>query len=573
MLFYARAGETLNRLLVAAVMTIVVLPGRAFAYKIATDANGHEAHWPGEQMPLPMRVDPDGTTGLNGDDCIDIARKSMQAWNNVKGSFAGFVYSGFKASGHDNGSILFARKDVPPEINGALAVTLLTFNQENGMIYTAQIVVDAVRKKWAVRDDQLGSNVYDLQSVLTHELGHVFGLDHTPDPTATMYAIVAPGETKKRTLAQDDMDGLKHLYPDNSGMNGSHCTGDEDCKYGICVQTRNSGNICARECDSEAGRDTCMLGAGCETGTDNRSGCIGGTECCRNCGADRECMSGLCANISGRNYCVGICDPVRPGACPQGSTCRAVGDYGWICLPTKDVCPDAADPEPLLIIKKGAGSPGAGSVTLGAGSVTILESALVNVSYKENVVAKGVKIKLLSSRGTGTSVSRLSVYLDANKDGKIDSGDTLAGDFSDIAEKQQVELKGLDQPLAPGQEIELLFTVDPEPRETSAGGIVVGPDSSWLLLFVSACIVMFFIMGRVSKPKKWMTLFYYSSLLLVLNMNLSCIGGGGGSEFEKEYVRIQLDVPDKGAGECVDGGPVETAGFPLESETLTIILK
>ncbi len=53
----------------------------------------------------------------------------------------------------------------------------------------------------------------DAQNVVTHEAGHVLGLGHSADPTATMYASAPPGETSKRTLATDDSDGLCFIYP------------------------------------------------------------------------------------------------------------------------------------------------------------------------------------------------------------------------------------------------------------------------------------------------------------------------------------------------------------------------
>jgi MYXO-CTERM domain-containing protein len=53
----------------------------------------------------------------------------------------------------------------------------------------------------------------DVQNVVTHEAGHVLGLAHSSDPTATMYASSNQGETTKRTLAQDDVDGVCAIYP------------------------------------------------------------------------------------------------------------------------------------------------------------------------------------------------------------------------------------------------------------------------------------------------------------------------------------------------------------------------
>lgn len=60
---------------------------------------------------------------------------------------------------------------------------------------------------------QAGCIAMDLQNVVTHEAGHVLGLGHSLDPTATMFAQAPAGETSKRTLAADDVSGLCAIYP------------------------------------------------------------------------------------------------------------------------------------------------------------------------------------------------------------------------------------------------------------------------------------------------------------------------------------------------------------------------
>ncbi|MHB1324194.1 MAG: matrixin family metalloprotease [Coriobacteriia bacterium] len=53
---------------------------------------------------------------------------------------------------------------------------------------------------------------YDVQNVLTHEFGHGLPLGHSGDSTATMYNHTSKGETLKRTLAADDIAGIRALY-------------------------------------------------------------------------------------------------------------------------------------------------------------------------------------------------------------------------------------------------------------------------------------------------------------------------------------------------------------------------
>ena len=74
-----------------------------------------------------------------------------------------------------------------------------------------------------------GCTYIDVGNIVTHEAGHMLGLDHTcsypaphdscpsanaSDPNApTMNPEVLPGETGKRTLAPDDVNGVCTVYP------------------------------------------------------------------------------------------------------------------------------------------------------------------------------------------------------------------------------------------------------------------------------------------------------------------------------------------------------------------------
>jgi hypothetical protein len=49
----------------------------------------------------------------------------------------------------------------------------------------------------------VGGAQYDYQTVLTHELGHGVGLEHSSDPNSVMYAALAAGAARRAFTAQD----------------------------------------------------------------------------------------------------------------------------------------------------------------------------------------------------------------------------------------------------------------------------------------------------------------------------------------------------------------------------------
>lgn len=112
----------------------------------------------------------------------------------------------------------------------AVAVTLTTYTRDDGEIQSAIIEVNEERFRFldagegCVPDGE--RDPYDLISVLTHEVGHFIGLDHTTfydgsrsDPT--MAPKVGICELDKRTLAADDIEALCLIYP--SGLPARNC--------------------------------------------------------------------------------------------------------------------------------------------------------------------------------------------------------------------------------------------------------------------------------------------------------------------------------------------------------------
>lgn len=108
-----------------------------------------------------------------------------------------------------------AWRQLPGSTGTQIALTFIAHNTETGEIIDADIAVNDGGFQFTTTDD--ATSGIDLLASITHEVGHFFGMDHSLDNTATMYATYGDNvaaRTAARTLEDDDMDGVCGLYED-----------------------------------------------------------------------------------------------------------------------------------------------------------------------------------------------------------------------------------------------------------------------------------------------------------------------------------------------------------------------
>ncbi len=107
---------------------------------------------------------------------------------------------------------------------GMIALTTTTFNHATGEVVHADIelngasfVFTAIDSPPCDKEEPVSRPsscvAVDVQNTLTHEVGHLLGLDHSLDTDATMFHTADLGETQKRDIDPDDAAGLCFIYP------------------------------------------------------------------------------------------------------------------------------------------------------------------------------------------------------------------------------------------------------------------------------------------------------------------------------------------------------------------------
>jgi len=138
-----------------------------------------------------------------------------------------------------------------------VALTSLTYDFYSGEIVDADIELNDQVFLFAIEPNV---KEMDLRNTFVHELGHLLGLDHSIEKSATMYFTAPQGETKKRTLSQDDIDGYCALYGPNALpwplVIGAALVGETPSE--ACEQTVAADGRVTVDCGELTTTDGCM---------------------------------------------------------------------------------------------------------------------------------------------------------------------------------------------------------------------------------------------------------------------------------------------------------------------------
>lgn len=188
--------------------------------------DGAKLYWPGMCVGFSLNVQASEFIAL--ETFRPVAQASFAAWSDVDcgTGFATIAFleqddvdchnAEFNQDGANANIILFQdTKWIYKGVDNTLAKTTVTYDTETGEIFDADIELNHAYNEFTIDDENV---IYDLQSILTHEVGHFIGMDHTPDFLATMNAGYQSGSIELRNIESDDEAGACDAYPPDRGV-------------------------------------------------------------------------------------------------------------------------------------------------------------------------------------------------------------------------------------------------------------------------------------------------------------------------------------------------------------------
>lgn len=231
--------------------------------------------WPSSCVTVSVQADAAPKQHIDYDAALGSVTRAFAAWTSaactggppaitvdVKGPIS-CAASEYNPDGGNANIVVFRENEwpYPGGEDGALGLTRVRFDPASGEIWDADIEVNAVGQTLRVGDPAPGA--VDLDSLLTHEAGHLLGLAHTRDKTATMYPGYEPGTIDLRTLAPDDVAGICAIYPAGRVASTS------------CEPRHGYADLCGADQPtlmSDAGSDDSAVSKGCAVSSHSEAG-------------------------------------------------------------------------------------------------------------------------------------------------------------------------------------------------------------------------------------------------------------------------------------------------------------
>ncbi len=202
-------------------LILIVFPWQSVSgYVRITTSSGSTPLW--VDTAIPYTISEVGSSQIpNGSEFLAV-NAAFEAWAAVPSSKVTFEYQGtthVRTAGLDGTNLVtFSDDSGLGAMLGSttLAATLSFFNSAEGTLVFEESDIAFNPSHFLTTSGQTGR--FDIQSVLTHEVGHMLGLDHSGLISSVMAPFAIEDQTDQRVLLYDDIAGISEMYPDQSSM-------------------------------------------------------------------------------------------------------------------------------------------------------------------------------------------------------------------------------------------------------------------------------------------------------------------------------------------------------------------
>jgi hypothetical protein len=230
-----RIEKRIRSLAIAAIL-LLTMPLLAYIPETNLDSNGNiiAVRWADSFMPLTWRMNPTVSPNVTGDrEQVDVFRNSFQQWADVTTSDVtlseGLVTDPSVKPGLDLVNLITTNVTKSDFNSTALGLTIAfsftstgtdaetgTVIEFAGQVIDADIMFNPDLRFSLSTTIPPDTDRFDLESVATHAVGHLLGLDHSNILSSAMFPTILAGVSFPRTIGLDDMIGLSSIYPDAS---------------------------------------------------------------------------------------------------------------------------------------------------------------------------------------------------------------------------------------------------------------------------------------------------------------------------------------------------------------------
>jgi hypothetical protein len=295
---------------------------------------GAPLYWP--TRCVGMSIDTSSVRKLSGDLVQTKLREAFERWSNVDCSpYVGAgapkgapsiearylepvtCRDGFDVGKPSSNALLFQDNAWPhaqrssggiDEDSDTLALTTLRFDTKTGEIFGGTLEMNTAQHDFEVSPGQ-GSKAFDLDRVLTHEVGHFLGLAHTDVADGVMYWAAKPGQASSE-LAEDDRRAICEAYPPGGTRT-------------VAASVAKSGQIKARACEPTPA-------AGFATTCADDEGILGGCTVSPRSGLGTEALASVAGSLG--LLAAALRRRGRHARAPSGVGERRQSPWRWISL-------------------------------------------------------------------------------------------------------------------------------------------------------------------------------------------------------------------------------------------------